>query len=199
MAGYGRTYKKIHYIVLKSNSRLKLSFIGYARTTMIIFLIVISLDVESLYGLPNGAEEKQQSELDRDGSFIAYSDGTIIDTEMQIMWAAFDNGFPIDWGCSKLYCSNFRLGGYSDWRMPTLQELEKLYTPSKKNVSPSTFGCSGGYLIHHFFHITCCCLWAAENNGKRPAAFPFITVDRFWHHQTKQSGNRILPVRNISQ
>lgn len=46
-----------------------------------------------------------------------------------------------------------------------------------------------------FFHITCGNLWAVQEAGTRPAAFPFMTGEKFWHHKSGKSGQRVLPVR----
>src|SRR5271157_3353252 len=67
----------------------------------------------------------------RDGRFIAYDNGTVLDTRTNLMWAAKDNGSDIEWQDAKFYCENYRGGGYKDWRMPTLDELEGLYDAKK--------------------------------------------------------------------
>jgi hypothetical protein len=59
------------------------------------------------------------SEIGRDGRFIAYDNGTVLDTKTNLMWAAKDNGSDINWSNAKSYCENYRGGGYKDWRMPT--------------------------------------------------------------------------------
>lgn len=49
------------------------------------------------------------------------------------MWAARDNGADIAWGKAIKYCSNLRnlrLAGYSDWRLPTVDELGGIYDGS---------------------------------------------------------------------
>jgi hypothetical protein len=63
----------------------------------------------------------------RDGRFIAYDNGTVSDTRTGLMWAAKDNGSKINWANAKSYCENYRGGGYTDWRMPTQDELAELY------------------------------------------------------------------------
>jgi hypothetical protein len=66
------------------------------------------------------------SEIGRDGRFIAYDNGTVLDTKKNLMWAARDNGSNISWTDAKSYCKNYRGGGYTDWRMPTRNELVEL-------------------------------------------------------------------------
>jgi hypothetical protein len=51
-------------------------------------------------------------EIKRDGRFIAYDDGTVLDTKTKLMWAARDNGSNINWANAKSYCENYRGGGY---------------------------------------------------------------------------------------
>jgi len=66
-------------------------------------------------------------EIKREGRFIAYDNGTVLDTSTNLMWAAKDNGADINWRNAKTYCENYRGGGYSDWRMPVQDELAELY------------------------------------------------------------------------
>lgn len=55
--------------------------------------------------------------------FIAYDNGTVMDTTTNLMWAAKDNGSDISCADAKSYCENYRAGGYTDWRLPTKDEL----------------------------------------------------------------------------
>ena len=88
-------------------------------------------------------------EIKSDGRFIAYDDGTVLDTRTNLMWASKDNGirqptsaFQVMMSSNdetpkkyylnaKSYCENYRGGGYTDWRMPTKQELAELYEANK--------------------------------------------------------------------
>jgi hypothetical protein len=45
--------------------------------------------------------------------------------------AALINGYKINWYDAKSYCENYRSGGYTDLRMPTLDELAGFYDASK--------------------------------------------------------------------
>jgi len=47
-----------------------------------------------------------------------------------LMWTKADNGSDINWNQANTYCSNLRLGGYSDWRLPIIDELQGIYDPS---------------------------------------------------------------------
>ena len=67
----------------------------------------------------------------KDGRFIAYDNGTVLDTKTKLMWAIKDNGSDIGWQDAKFYCENYNGGGYNDWRMPALDELEGLYDEAK--------------------------------------------------------------------
>jgi len=69
----------------------------------------------------------------RKTDFIAYDNGTVLDTKSRLMWAAKDNGANINWYEAKSYCENYRGGGYTDWRLPTLDELAGLYDPDNQN------------------------------------------------------------------
>jgi hypothetical protein len=47
-----------------------------------------------------------------------------------LTWTTHDNGSDVNWNQANAYCSNLRLGGYSDWRIPTSDELQGIYDPS---------------------------------------------------------------------
>lgn len=60
------------------------------------------------------------------------------DPSTGLTWAARDNGKDLSWKGAVKYCRNLSIGGYSDWRLATLDELRGIYD---KNVdSPGRAG-----------------------------------------------------------
>jgi hypothetical protein len=53
--------------------------------------------------------------------------GYWVDPSTGLMWAAKDNGKDVSWKKAMKYCRDLRLDAYSDWRLPTLSELELIY------------------------------------------------------------------------
>ncbi len=53
--------------------------------------------------------------------------GVWTDPATRLMWQARDNGYDIDQKDSKIFCTNTRVGGFSDWRVPTIDELKSVY------------------------------------------------------------------------
>jgi opacity protein-like surface antigen len=49
------------------------------------------------------------------------------DTASGLTWTKQDNGSDVNWNQATDFCSNLRLGGYSDWRLPTIDELQDIY------------------------------------------------------------------------
>jgi hypothetical protein len=52
------------------------------------------------------------------------------DPDTGLTWTKTDNRSDVNWNQANAYCSNLRLGGFSDWRLPTIDELEGIYDPS---------------------------------------------------------------------
>lgn len=104
------------------------------------------------------------NKIRRDGRFIAYDNGTVLDTNTNLMWAAKDNGANINWANAKSYCENYRGGGYSDWRMPTQDELAGLYdakiTPYQSECRP--FSSTIDIHLTELIHLSCPPVWASE-------------------------------------
>jgi len=130
--------------------------------------------------------------IGRDGRFIAYDNGTVLDTRTNLMWAAKDNGSDINWANAKSYCENYRGGGYSDWRMPTQDELAGLYDAGK------TYKPNCGYDVHltELIRLSCTWAWASETRGSDAALFSFRTGHRYWGPQSGGDAGRALPVRS---
>lgn len=143
-----------------------------------------------------GNERDQKGrETVRDGFYIAYDNGTVLDARTNLMWAAKDNGSDINWANAKSYCENYRGGGYSDWRMPTQDELEGLYDEDKtqrnEHVRDSPLH------LTKLIHLTDCCPWASETRGSVAGIFLFSHGIPSWH--LSSSGGsicRALPVRS---
>jgi uncharacterized caspase-like protein len=133
----------------------------------------------------------------RDGRFIAYDNGTVLDTGTNLMWAAKDNGSDINWQGAKSYCENYRGGGYSDWRMPTQDELAGLYDAGKTYKSECIYFFSE-WDIHstELIRFSCKRAWASEKRGPEAAALLFNTGNRNWYPRSSPMNVRALPVRN---
>jgi hypothetical protein len=133
------------------------------------------------------------SEIGRDGRFIAYNNGTVLDTRTNLMWAAKDNGSDINWANAKSYCEYYRGGGYTDWRMPTQDELAGLYDSSKSYKATQW-----GYYVRltELIQLSKCCPWASETRGSDAARFGFGSSRRDWDRQSNGSDGRALPVRS---
>jgi len=130
-------------------------------------------------------------EIDQDGHFIAYDNGTVLDTKTGLMWASKDNGVDIDWHDAKRYCDRYTGGGYTDWRLPTMDELESLYDKSKGYPAD----CRKSYDVHltGLIHLSCCCPWPSETSDS-PANFYDGTRITFYMTGYYDSF-RVLPVR----
>ncbi len=126
--------------------------------------------------------ESKVKEIDRDDRFIAYDDGTVRDTETGLMWAAKDNGEDLDWYDAKKYCKNYTGGGYADWRLPTLDELEGLYKTKTRLIERTGWW-----------------LWSSEykktKDGSLAAFCNFSNGARNWDHPDSSNYGRVLPVR----
>ena len=132
----------------------------------------------------------------RDGRFIAYENGTILDTRTNLMWAERDNGSIVNWAEAEYYCESYRGGGYTDWRMPTRDELAELYDGTKTYKSD----CGDGNDVHltGLIRLRCGWVWASETRGIQAAYFLFYDGKRRWYPQADVSYNfRALPVRSV--
>ncbi len=131
----------------------------------------------------------------REGRFIIYNNGTIRDLNARLMWAASDNQEDINWFQAVRYVKELQLGGYSDWRLPKMNELEQLFQTGNNNRQPS-LGCSGGYGITNGFHLSCDVLWSADRKNDGAYALDFISGKPRYDNPSGSGHRRVLPVRS---
>ncbi len=58
-----------------------------------------------------------------DFSFTVNDDGTTYDNNTGLTWVTIPDGGKMTWEEAVEYCENLTLGGYDDWRLPTVEEL----------------------------------------------------------------------------
>ncbi|MDD2337829.1 MAG: DUF1566 domain-containing protein [Geobacteraceae bacterium] len=128
-------------------------------------------------------------ETARDGRFIAYGTGTVLDTKTNLMWAAQDNGSDINWEDAKSYCKHYRGGDYTDWRMPKQDELAMLYdeTLTDNKYMHKT----------NLIELTSAALWASDVFTSEVAVFAFFIGSRHWTSPSGSLNLRVLPVRSV--
>ncbi|MGK5092003.1 DUF1566 domain-containing protein [Deltaproteobacteria bacterium TL4] len=61
--------------------------------------------------------------------YLANSD-TVLDRSRGLMWQRQDDGTSRTWEAAISYCEALSLGGYSDWRLPNVRELESITSDS---------------------------------------------------------------------
>jgi hypothetical protein len=79
-----------------------------------------------------------------DNDFTDNSDGTITDESTGLMWMQADAGLALEWDEALAYAEDFEYGGYDDWRLPDVKELQSIVDYS--GVYPA--------IDHSFFTFT---------------------------------------------
>jgi len=107
------------------------------------------------YGLNQGGSEKtfvvqcvRGSETYGNNSFSDNNDETIRDNATGLTWQKNDSQSAMDWDAAISYCETGVTGGYSDWRLPNVKELQSLVDYSR---SPDT---SNSAAIEDLFNST---------------------------------------------
>ena len=79
-------------------------------------------------------------------NFVDTGDGTITDTSTGLMWQKSTGSTTYTWDQAKAYCEELTLGGKSDWRLPTRNELQSIvdYNENNPAISPVFFPSSVG-------------------------------------------------------
>lgn len=132
-----------------------------------------------------GTIQEAGSETATQDRFQIQENGTVIDSQTELMWASHDNGADVNWDEAVAFCQAFNQGGYNDWRLPNQRELMSLFdgTSSEK------------YKIFSPFTLTSCCPWTSDTRRTEARSVFFLMGERAWYSKTDSSGFRVLPVR----
>lgn len=137
-----------------------------------------------------------------DGRIVDNGDGTVTDTGTGLMWARTDNMGHITWHDARLYCENFLLGGYDNWRMPTIEELKTLFDDSSKGHETI---CGQKVRARPFIELSCGFVWSSEVRSESDQypisalAYNFSKGYWFSSRMSQYRGYRALPVRTIGE
>ena len=106
---------------------------------------------------------------------------TYTDPKTGLMWAGQVSEKDLTWEEAKVYCVNYRGGGYTNWRVPTKAEVAELFASgADKNIK----------IIGLF-------VWASESGGSTSANYTSYPGNRYWSQQMSGSPYRALPVRSV--
>ena len=158
-------------------------------------LLISGLLVVILAWTFTGLTAEAPKEIVREEHFIAYDDGTVLDTKTKLMWAS-KSSETMNWDNARIYIKNFKGAGYTDWRMPTKSELESLMDPWLK--SPK------GFHLTKYIDIQACCPWTSEKKPKDPkdqyrTVFDFFNGLPYYATKSNDTKSPALPVRNTKK
>jgi hypothetical protein len=132
--------------------------------------------------------------------FTDNGDGTITDNQLKVMWAAADNQGDINWkeaGLWVRYTFPFTLEKrYSNWRLPTLSELESLYVAAADYDGYET-DCGQWVRIVQAIKISCGWLWTSETQAITARVFNFNRGVHYTDRMVHRRAYRVLPVRSL--
>lgn len=83
-------------------------------------------------GMADRARQEKLQQYTRKAQQAQTKAGVV--TRGDLMWTVRDNGFFLTWAEAEAWCRACRVGGYDDWRLPTIDELRGLYDPRRTRV-----------------------------------------------------------------
>lgn len=136
--------------------------------------------------------------------FVEKHDGIIIDKETNLMW--IKNGWRLDfisavaWWDAVKKCKDFRHGGYTNWRLPTLKEWKSIISAENECpalVEPNPFK---NIIAHMPYWSGTDYIYDPKQSSASGKAVRAYTVMLYYGkvtHQNKNINAFILPVRSI--
>ena len=103
------------------------------------------------------------------------------------MWTLRDNGADVNWTDAAAFCKACHAGGYTDWRLPSIDELQNLAVPGAAHiVAPLA--------------LSACCAWSGTRKGASSAMkLNFNYASRSPGDLADATNMRVLCVRRASE
>lgn len=123
---------------------------------------------------------------------LARQSGTWTDPATGLMWTARDNDNAVTSTQAGNYCANLRLESYSDWRLPTIDELADLYDETQNVYS---------FHIKGSIRLSTCCQWSCSKGRDSGSVWNFSFADgkRSSPRGSDSLGHRALCVRRSGE
>ena len=141
-----------------------------------------------------------QNESTAGPRFVDNGDGTITDHQLGLMWTQKDNQNDVDWNQAHAWVRSLPGSStgkqYSNWRMPTIEELQSLYIASPTYAGYRT-QCGFAVKIVSDIKISCVLIWASDTALGAHVAFNFNIGNPFTVPSYDVKGCRALAVRNL--
>ena len=145
------------------------------------------VEVAGLPQKPDSTRPSSSSDvIKRDGTYVAYANGIVKDTNTGLEWKAGPNR-DTDWNEARSWVQSLNLDG-GGWRMPTVDELDGLYKKGtgSRNMTP-------------FLKTTGWWVWSGETKGSSKAGgFHFSNSYGSWDYRNFSSLKRAFAVRSRS-
>ena len=84
----------------------------------------------------------QHGRADAPAGRYTYGNDTVYDTKTLLTWQQVIAPNPVNWNDAKAYCDALTLDGNSNWRLPTVKELQTLVDERRTNppaIDPTAF------------------------------------------------------------
>ena len=127
-------------------------------------------------------------------------DGTVTDSDHNLMWSQTDNQGDIDWKQAARWVRftfpDTIAARYDDWRLPTLAELRTLYVADPSYDGYET-DCGQVVRITPAIRLSCGWVWTADTEAITAAVFNFHRGVHYTERMAHYRGHRALAVRTI--
>jgi serine/threonine-protein kinase len=123
--------------------------------------------------------------------FLKRDDGTIYDSVTSVTWMANDSFLDLERDVSYSEAEDYvketnkkKLGGYSDWRIPTIQEASSIFDKEKLNKDSK-----GGdiFLDSVFPPGAANCSWTSSTRGKEAQIMFYANGCPYWYEKNDKT------------
>ena len=123
--------------------------------------------------------------------FLKRDDGTIYDSVTSVTWMSNDSFLDLERDVSYSEAEDYvketnkkKVGGYSDWRIPTIQEASSIFNKEKLNKDSK-----GGdiFLDSVFPPGAANCTWTSSTRGKEAQIMFYANGCPYWYEKNDKT------------